>query len=68
MSNKHKRRKDDAKPDPESTRIDAGDRKRSIELRAYYLHCEHGRAAGSELDDWLRAERELLAAEAESEN
>jgi hypothetical protein len=31
-----------------------------IEQRAYELYLERGCAAGEDLDDWLRAERELL--------
>ncbi len=32
-----------------------------IELRAYEIYLERAGAPGSELDDWTRAERELLA-------
>jgi hypothetical protein len=32
-----------------------------IALRAYHIYLERGGAPGSELDDWTRAERELLA-------
>jgi hypothetical protein len=32
-----------------------------IELRAYYRYCERGCVPGFELDDWLAAEREVLA-------
>jgi hypothetical protein len=31
-----------------------------IALRAYHLYLERGGAPGNELDDWTRAERELL--------
>jgi hypothetical protein len=30
-----------------------------IRLRAYHIYLERGAHAGQELDDWLRAEREL---------
>jgi Protein of unknown function (DUF2934) len=32
-----------------------------IALRAYHIYLERGGAPGNELDDWTRAERELLA-------
>lgn len=32
-----------------------------IALRAYEIYLERGGAPGNELDDWTRAERELLA-------
>ena len=31
-----------------------------IERRAYELYVEHGNQSGSELDDWLQAEEEVL--------
>jgi hypothetical protein len=31
-----------------------------IELRAYHIYLERGGAPGNELEDWTRAERELL--------
>jgi hypothetical protein len=31
----------------------------AIRTRAYYLFLERGARAGHELDDWLRAEREI---------
>jgi hypothetical protein len=31
----------------------------AIRTRAYYLYLERGSRAGHELDDWLRAEREI---------
>ena len=34
----------------------------TIRRRAYEIYCERGRQPGSELDDWLRAEREVLGA------
>lgn len=33
-----------------------------IEQRAYRRFCERGCQAGADLDDWLTAEREVLAA------
>jgi Protein of unknown function (DUF2934) len=32
-----------------------------IELRAYQLYVERGRADGEDVGDWLQAERELVA-------
>ncbi len=34
--------------------------KQKIAARAYELYEERGRTAGTELDDWLRAEDEIL--------
>jgi hypothetical protein len=34
---------------------------KDIALRAYQIYLERGGAPGNELDDWTRAERELLA-------
>jgi hypothetical protein len=31
-----------------------------IALRAYHIYLERGGAPGNELEDWIRAERELL--------
>ena len=31
-----------------------------IELRAYQIYIERGRAHGEDVEDWLRAERELV--------
>lgn len=38
--------------------------RREIEMRAYYKCCERGNVPGGELDDWLAAEREVLAEQA----
>ena len=35
-----------------------------IALRAYQRYCERGCASGCDVDDWLAAEREILAARA----
>ena len=32
-----------------------------IQLRAYWIHLDRGGQHGYDLDDWLQAERELLA-------
>ncbi|HUB81760.1 MAG TPA: DUF2934 domain-containing protein [Bryobacteraceae bacterium] len=34
-----------------------------IRLRAHQLYVERGNESGSEVDDWLQAEEELLAAQ-----
>ena len=36
-------------------------RREEIALRAYHIYLERRGAPGNELDDWTRAERELLA-------
>lgn len=41
-----------AKPSPQPTRED-------IERRAYEIYVERGGSEGSEMEDWLQAEREL---------
>ena len=38
-------------------------RQEKIEFRAYRLYEERGRIQGFDLDDWLRAEREVLTEE-----
>lgn len=45
---------------------DADALKHEIELRAYYRYCERGCAAGADVDDWIAAEREVLAAHGHS--
>jgi Protein of unknown function (DUF2934) len=37
-----------------------------IELRAYEIYVERGGAPGQEVNDWLQAERELLAKHAKA--
>ena len=34
-----------------------------VRLRAHQLYIERGNESGSEIDDWLQAEEELLAAQ-----
>ena len=45
---------------------DADALRREIELRAYHRYCERGCAAGADVDDWVAAEREALAARGHS--
>jgi hypothetical protein len=45
---------------------DADALRREIELRAYHRYCERGCAAGADADDWVGAEREVLAAHGHS--
>lgn len=45
---------------------DADALRREIELRAYHRYCERGCAAGADVDDWVAAEREVLAAHGQS--
>lgn len=37
-------------------------RREEIELSAYFKYCERGCESGHDVDDWLAAEREILAA------
>ena len=43
-------------------------RREEIELRAYFKYCERGCEAGYDVDDWLGAEREILAERAAAEH
>lgn len=36
--------------------------RQEIQLRAYHRYCERGCASGADLNDWLAAEQEVLAA------
>jgi Protein of unknown function (DUF2934) len=47
---------------PEYTSTNHTSRSDEIRLRAYEIYLERGDLQGSELEDWLRAERELLSA------
>ena len=49
-------------PSAPGAMADADAVRREIELRAYRLYCERGCAAGADVDDWVAAEREVLAA------
>lgn len=44
---------------------DAEALRQEIQLRAYYRYCERGCASGADVDDWLAAEREVLAVHSE---
>ena len=41
--------------------------RQQIQLRAYYLYCERGCAPGADVNDWLAAEQEMLAARADQD-
>ena len=43
-------------------------RREEIELRAYFKYCERGCESGHDVDDWLAAEREILAEGAAAEH
>ena len=43
----------------EETSVNHGPTQDQIRLRAYQIYLERGAHHGQELDDWLRAEREL---------
>jgi hypothetical protein len=45
---------------PPVTAMSARRERRQIRLRAYELYEERGREDGHELDDWLRAEAEIM--------
>ena len=38
-----------------------GQLRQEIELRAYYRYCDRGCVPGSDREDWLAAEQEVLA-------
>jgi hypothetical protein len=43
------------------------DAEETIRRRAYEIYCERGRRPGSELEDWLRAEREVVGGSSRSD-
>ena len=47
-----------------SDSADAETLRQEIALHAYYKYCERGCGSGCDVDDWLAAEREVLAAHA----
>ncbi len=49
-------------PQAPSVSLDGETLRREIELRAYHRYCERGCTAGADVDDWVAAEREVLAA------
>lgn len=55
------------KPRPPAAEVEQRDRvpqaasEQEIRRRAYEIYLEHGAQPGHELEDWLRAERELTA-------
>ncbi len=61
MAQEHKATDETGSSSVERGGGDAEAIRRETELRAYYRHCERGRAPGCELDDWLAAEQEVLA-------
>ena len=56
-----KRGRRDPPPGPGAA-ADADALRREIELRAYHRYCERGCTAGADVDDWMAAEQEVLAA------
>jgi hypothetical protein len=40
--------------------------RQEIQLRAYYRYCERGYAPGADVNDWVAAEQDVLAARAEA--
>ena len=59
---KHVRRHEARKADPPPVNIGNDGLFEQIQLRAYYRFCERGCTPGGEVEDWLAAEREVLAA------
>lgn len=49
-----------------ATIVDAEMVRQEIAERAYYKYCERGCASGCDVDDWLAAEQEVLAAHAKA--
>ena len=41
--------------------VDPATQRQQIEERAYAKFCEHGGTPGHDVEDWLAAEREILA-------
>lgn len=41
--------------------------RQEIQARAYYRYCGRGCTPGADVDDWLAAEQEVLAARAEED-
>jgi len=50
-----------------SARHDADDRRQRVEQRAYELYLSRGGAHGSDWEDWLAAERELVTNRSDEE-
>ena len=50
-----------AEPQPDANRRTSDDYRQRIEQRAYELYLSRGGAHGSDWEDWLAAERELIA-------
>jgi hypothetical protein len=53
--------------EPERDRVEADDYRRRVERRAYELYLSRGGAHGSDWEDWLAAERELIATGADDD-
>lgn len=68
MANKSKAAEEKSTPGPAPVGVGAADTealRQEIQVRAYYRYCERGCASGADVDDWLAAEREVLAVYAE---
>lgn len=68
MAHKSKAAEKKSTPDPAPVAGGAADTealRQEIQVRAYYRYCERRCASGAEVDDWLVAEREVLAVHAE---
>jgi hypothetical protein len=64
MAHEHKAADETSTPDSASAEeggVDTEGLRQEIRLRAYYRYCERGCGPGCELDDWVAAEREVLA-------
>ena len=58
----NRRRRGDSTPDTASDRQSAAPEpdRQAIEVRAYELYLERGGGDGDDVNDWLRAEQELI--------
>ena len=64
MSHKSKTPEERSTPNPAPVAADAADAealRQEIQLRAYHRYCERGCEPGGDVDDWVTAEREVLA-------
>jgi hypothetical protein len=67
MAHKSKAAEEKSTPSPAPVGGSAADMealRQEIQVRAYSRYCERGCASGADVDDWLAAEREVLAVHA----
>ena len=62
MANKSKAAEEKSTPGPAPVgTADTEALRQEIQVRAYHRYCERGCVSGADVDDWLAAEREVLA-------